>query len=349
MLNIYKNFSKQYKQKGKKGLNKIKTMVMIVTILLLAITSIRAYNIYERYYFMKENVSQLEHSMYKTRQLVLEKIISSGYKEAVYLNKIATDNLQFDLINKHNKKELTDLLNDSKKNPEIQKTLTDASKKYYRSIDNNKDNILIIGTEKQILYVDSNIYKEKFKNLNGDNIFVSWNKFFENMNNPELTRETFNKLKFNNTNHQPIIIRADGDYIYDRIYTIDDLIQIFNTEGADGLKGFGFLTLSTITEDGDIFGNPDTIFMQQNPSSKKIYVYKYSSIEHLIFSNIEALVEHEAIISDDVEKIDSSNRIDLLISTMIIMGNIMIIIGLMFIYKALSELEEEILIENKER
>ena len=39
---------------------------------------------------------------------------------------------------------------------------------------------------------------------------------------------------------------------------------------------------------------------------------------------------------------------DLLISTITIIGNIIVIIGLMFIFKALSE-EEDDLIENKNR
>ena len=106
--------------------------------------------------------------------------------------------------------------------------------------------------------------------------------------------------------------------------------------------------LSTIIEDGAIYENPYTIFMQQNPASKKIYVYKYADLDEYISKNIETIIEYESTVSKDIIKIEQSNRIDLLISTITIIGNIIVIIGLMFIFKALSE-EEDDLIENKNR
>lgn len=348
MYNI-KNFFSEHKYGRKnKGTESIKLLVVIIMILLLVITAIRAYTVYERYYSTKENVTDLNNNICDIKNDMLRNVIENGNIEAMNLNKIATNNLQFDLLSNHNKKELNDLLYNNKSNADIQKTIVEASKKYYKSLNNNFDSVLIIGTEKNVIYTDSTTYKEKFKNIHGDKKNITWDYFFDKMENPKLTSETFNKLKFNNINHQPVIIRVDGNYMYNRLYTVDDLIEIYNKKGIDGLKGFGYLTLSTITEDGDIFGNPDTIFMQQNPASKKIYVYKYADINEYISKNIETIIEYESTVSKDVIKIEESNRVDLLISTITIIGNNIVIIGLMFIFKALSE-EEDDLIENKNR
>lgn len=342
------NFSKYKDGRKNEGRRSVKLLVIIIMILLLVITAIRAYTVYERYYSTKENVTDLNNNICDIKNDMLRNVIENGNIEAMNLNKIATNNLQFDLLSNHNKKELNDLLYNNKSNADIQKTIVEASKKYYKSLNNNFDSVLVIGTEKNVLYTDSTTYKEKFKNIHGDKKNITWDYFFDKMENPKLTSETFNKLKFNNINHQPVIIRVDGNYMYNRLYTVDDLIEIYNKKGIDGLKGFGYLTLSTITEDGDIFGNPDTIFMQQNLDSKKIYVYKYSDIDEYISKNIETIIEYESTVSKDVIKIEESNRVDLLISTITIIGNIIVIIGLMFIFKALSE-EEDDLIENKNR
>lgn len=342
------NFSKYKHGRKNKGRESIKLLVLIIMILLLTVTAIRAYTVYERYYFTKENITELNNNMYDIKNDMLRNVIDDGNVEAMNSNKIATNNLQFDLLNKHSKDELNDLLYNNKSNSDIQKTILEASKKYYKSLNTNFDSVLVIGTEKNVLYTDSTTYKQKFKNLHGDKKDITWDYFFDKMENPKLTSETFNKLKFNNTNHQPTIIRIDGSYIYNRVYTVDDLIEIYNKKGVEGLKGFGYLTLSTITEDGDIFGNPDTIFMQQNPASKKIYVYKYADLDEYISKNIETIIEYESTVSKDIIKIEQSNRMDLLISTITIIGNIIVIIGLMFIFKALSE-EEDDLIENKNR
>ena len=132
-------------------------------------------------------------------------------------------------------------------------------------------------------------------------------------------------------------MRIDGKYDKDRIYNSKDLLKIFKEKGIDGLKGFGYVTLSTITEDGDILGHSDSIFMQQNLECKKIYVYHYMDIREYILNNTDKLVEQNVKDAYYIDTIDKEVINDFLFSISTIIFNIISIIGLMFIYKLLEE------------
>ena len=151
-----------------------------------------------------------------------------------------------------------------------------------------------------------------------------------------MTKKVFNDLK-GSPNGETVIMRIDGKYDKDRIYNSKDLLKIFKEKGIDGLKGFGYVTLSTITEDGDILGHSDSIFMQQNLECKKIYVYHYMDIREYILNNTDKLVEQNVKDAYYIDTIDKEVINDFLFSISTIIFNIISIIGLMFIYKLLEE------------
>ena len=208
-------------------------------------------------------------------------LIHDGYDVASREDKISTMKLEKDLINNHTKTELNDMLNSTKFSNKIFDTMDNANKKYYKSSDAENTNFLIIGTEENILYAKANSYHDKFKHLLGTNSTITWDKFYNNLNNPKITKKVFNNLK-SSPNGDAVIMRIDGKYDKDQIYNSKDLLKIFKEKGIDGLKGFGYVTLSTITEDGDILGHSDSIFMQQNLECKKIYVYHYRGTMRVI-------------------------------------------------------------------
>ena len=136
-------------------------------------------------------------------------------------------------------------------------------------------------------------------------------------------------------------MRIDGDYQNNRIYTVNDLVKAYEKDGVEGLEGYGFLTLATITEDGDIFGNPDDMFMQSVSSTKKLYVYKYTDINDYIHDHLKLLGETGAKINRKMMEVNSSDTKDLLASTANVILNGVVIIGLMFLYKSIDEEDEE--------
>ena len=210
----------------------------------------------------------------------------------------------------------------------------EAITQYHEEKPTNTD--YVEDTEENILYAKANSYHDKFKHLLGTNSTITWDKFYNNLNNPKMTKKVFNDLK-GSPNGDAVIMRIDGKYDKDRIYNSKDLLKIFKEKGIDGLKGFGYVTLSTITEDGDILGHSDSIFMQQNLECKKIYVYHYMDIREYILNNTDKLVEQNVKDAYYIDTIDKEVINDFLFSISTIIFNMISIIGLMFIYKLLEE------------
>lgn len=338
------------KDKVKKALKKykgehhssIRMLVLLLIIILLISTASRTVSLYKRYttLYPKGNIEQniLDNLISDNKEQMFDMLIHDGYYNASAEDKISTMKLEKDLINNHTKTELNDMLNSKNFSNSIFDTLNNANNKYFKSSDVEHTNFLIIGTEDKLLYAKSNIDHDKFKHLFGSETAISWDTFFNNVNNPKRAKKIFNDLKNTNRNNGHIVImRIDGKYNGKRLYNSSDLMDIYNEKGIDGLKGFGYVTLSTITEDGDILGHSDSIFMQQNLECKKIYVYHYMDIREYILNNVDKLVEQNVKNDYSVSMIDKEVINDFLFSISTVIFNIITIIGLMFIYKLLEE------------
>ena len=327
--------------KGEGEHSGIRMLSLLLIIVLLISTATRTVSLYKRFNVLcpkgdiEENI--LDTLMLDNNEQTFDMIIHDGYDIASREDKISTMKLEKDLINNHTKTELSDMLNSKKFNNKIFDTMDNANKKYYKSSDAENTNFLIIGTEENILYAKANAYHDKFKHLLGTDSTITWETFYNNLNNPKMTEKIFNNLKGSVPNEHTVIMRIDGKYDDDQIYNSKDLLKIYKQEGIDGLKGFGYVTLSTITEDGDILGHSDSIFMQQNLECKKIYVYHYMDIQEYILNNIDKLVEQNIKNDYFINIIDKEVINDFLFSISTIIFNIISIIGLMFIYKLLEE------------
>lgn len=326
--------------KGEGEHSSIRMLSLLLIVILLISTATRTISLYRIFNIIcpkgdiEENI--LDTLIRDNNHQMFNMLIHDGYDVASREDKISTMKLEKDLINNHTKTELNDMLNSTKFSNKIFDTMDNANKKYYKSSDAENTNFLIIGTEENILYAKANSYHDKFKNLLGKNSTITWDTFYNKLNNPKMTKKVFNNLKVS-PNGDAVIMRIDGKYDKDQIYNSKDLIKIFKEKGIDGLKGFGYVTLSTITEDGDILGHSDSIFMQQNLECKKIYVYHYMDIREYILNNTDKLVEQNVKDAYYIDTIDKEVINDFLFSISTIIFNIISIIGLMFIYKLLEE------------
>lgn len=328
--------------KGDNIHSSIRMLVLILIIILLISTASRTVSLYKRYNTLcpKGDIEQniLDSLILYNNEQMFNMLVHDGYDVASREDKISTMKLEKDLVNNHTKIELSDMLNSKNFNNNIFDTMDNANKKYFKSSDSENTNFLIIGTEDNILYAKANAYYDKFKHLLCSDSTITWETFYNNLNNPKMTEKIFNDLKNSNHNNgQTIIMRIDGKYDDDQIYTPEDLMNIYKQKGIDGLKGFGYVTLSTITEDGDILGHSDSVFMQQNLECKKIYVYHYMDIREYILNNIDKLVEQNIKNDYFINTIDKEVINDFLFSISTVVFNIISIIGLMFIYKLLDE------------
>lgn len=336
--NKFKEILKRCKGEGEHS--SIRMLSLLLIIILLISTATRTISLYMIFDIIcpKGNIEEniLDILIKDNNRQMFNMIIQDGYDIASREDKISTMKLEKDLINNHTKTELNDMLNSKNFNNKIFDTMDNANKKYYKSSDAENTNFLIIGTEENILYAKANPYHDKFKNLLGKHSTITWDAFYNNLNNPKITKKVFNNLKVS-PNGDTVIMRIDGKYDKNKIYNSKDLLKIFKEKGIEGLRGFGYVTLSTITEDGDILGHSDSIFMQRNLECKKIYVYHYMDVREYIINNVDKLVEQNVKDAYYIDTIDKEVINDFLFSISTIIFNIISIIGLMFIYKLLEE------------
>lgn len=336
--NKFKEILKRCKGEGEHS--SIRMLSLLLIIILLISTATRTISLYRIFNIIcpKGNIEEniLDILIKDNNKQMFNMIIQDGYDIASREDKISTMKLEKDLINNHTKTELSDMLNSKNFNNKIFDTMDNANKKYYKSSDTENTNFLIIGTEENILYAKANSYHDKFKNLLGKHSTITWDAFYNNLNNPKITKKVFNNLKVS-PDGDTVIMRIDGKYDKNRIYNSKDLLKIFKKEGIEGLRGFGYVTLSTITEDGDILGHSDSIFMQRNLECKKIYVYHYMDVREYIINNVDKIVEQNVKDHYYIDTIDKEVINDFLFSISTIIFNIISIIGLMFIYKLLEE------------
>lgn len=333
------------KCKGKhKDRKAISILVVLIIIILLISTAIRSVTLYTRYKVLcpdgniENNI--IDNLITDNNEQLFNMIIHDAYDIASKEDKISTDRLESDLLENHSRKQLEELLNSRKFNNSIYNTIDNANKEYFKSSDSEYINFLIIGTEDKILYAKANAYHDKFKHLSGTESSISWDVFYNTLNNPTMTKEVFNNLKNSSNVNHTVIMRIDGKYNDSKLYTADDLMDIYKKEGINGLRGFGFVTLSTITEDGDILGHNDSVFMRKDYTCKKLYVYHYMDIREYVLNNIDRMMEQNIINDRYINTIDKEVINDFLFSLATIIFNIISVIGLMFIYKYLEEYEE---------
>lgn len=331
------------KCKGKNNHKTISVMIVMIIIILLVSTTLRAVTLYNQYRLICPE-GKIDHTLIDKIVSVNNKnlfnmIINEGYNNAVKRDKISTDKLQSDLLANHSKYELEEVLNSVKYHNYVYTTIDNANNNYFQSSFPGYVNFLVIGTEDKILYAKANDYYDKFKNMLGTESYISWKMFYDTLNNPTMTKTTFEDIKNSNITNTTIM-RIDGKYKDNRLYTTKDLYDIYRKKGLNGLTGFGFVTLTTITEDGDILGNKDSNFMRRNENCKKMYVYHYMDIREYIINNVEKMMEQNLLNDKYTDTIDKQIINSILFSLSTILFNIISIIGLMFVYKSLEEVNE---------
>lgn len=338
-----KEIIRKYKCEGMTHSGDRLLVLMIILILLMA-TITRSYGLYARYSIIypekNANNNILGKLVTDTNDAFFEMLINDGYEKAIYLNKIATNNLEKDLINNHTNSDLERLLTNNEYPYLVFNTIKNADDEYFKSSNTTYNSFLMLGTENKIIYAKSNVYKDKFSNMLGDSESIPWDLFFDELNSYRVIKPVFENLRNSTTKTTPVILKMTGDTIDDKIYTIEEISEIYKREGVDSLAGFGFVTLTTITEDGDILGHLDSIFMKKNPDCHKIYIYHFMDIREYTINNLDELTNRRLENLKKINDIEKEALMDLLYSASTIILNILAVIGLMFVYKSLDDEDE---------
>lgn len=330
-------FSLISKKQRKKSKHEIRQRLLLVVIFTLLVISIaRAYSL-NRYYLetSQEEISLLQ-SMTDNRNKLLESILNQSNEVTNIENIVSSKEFQIKLMENYTIEEIYDSIINKKYDPEMSKLIDDVfENKIYNS--NRGDSIIIVGTDSDIFWLKSNTLYDKFNYLDTNgNKNISYDEFFESMENSKVVEQAFTDLRLKKTK-DVVILRLDGKYTDDRYYTIDDMIDVYNKEGLQGLKGYSILNLATITETGDMFGNSDKDYMNLNDKSKKIYLYQSVELYSVVKEFEASLNNLEKKSSDTINAIDNSREVNMVINIFIIILTIVAIIISMIIYKDLEE------------
>lgn len=335
-LDAFKDYKKEKKVYRKNNL--IKRVLFFAICLLLTFAGIRTYSLYNYYRDSNEQDLQIEQSIEDTSDSILQEFLLAAYRNAYYHNKSDSYNLQTSLIDEHGVEKVYDCLVNGNFSDEIYKTFIDVFSNLYKDDQYEYDNFVVVANDEGIVYVKSNNKLDKFDDLHQDNEIISWEEFIAGQDNPEVAKKAYADAYYKAYTTDPVIIRIDGQYDSNEYYTLDDLYEIYKKEGIAGLKGYGFLVVSTITDKGDMYGNVDNTFMHSN-EVHKLYVYHY--IDVTVF-----LEEHEATLNkaNDVtltmlDNMQLERKVSTLISCVSLFIIVIVVICLMMVYKEIEFLD----------
>ena len=333
--------NKYLKRMGPKSYkrNSMAKEVLFCTIcLLLVFAGVRLYSLYDFYTYSTAQETESGIKVDDDINVILKEFLMTSYKNAYFLNKNDAYNLQINLIEEHGANKVYENLVKGNYNADVYETFTEVYADLYNANSHDYDEGVFIANDEGFIYVKTNNKLEKFDNIKNDKKVVLWKDFLNAMNNPEVTKHAFADSYYKAFTTEPVIIRLDGDYNDNKYYTMDDLCDIYRKEGIEGLKGYGFLVSSTLTEKGDIYGNVNSTFMQNN-DVHKLYVYKYVDVTAYLKEHEQALSEMDETITDMINSMQMERKISILISCATIFLLVLGTICLMVVYRELNNID----------
>ena len=142
-----------------------------------------------------------------------------------------------------------------------------------------------------------------------------------------------------------IIIRTDGYYPNGTYYTIEDIIKEYHENGMKNMDKYMILTMGVITDDGDIFGEHDSTFLNKNENVNKIYIFKAVSIGTFLSNYTELLDQFDQSVTTRIIQYRNSTEFsNALVNIFLITLSI---ITIMIVIKSLDDECNELLLEIK--
>lgn len=338
-----RNIYNKRKSRSKKyvGIHRARIIVFICIIGMMLITGFRAYTLNENLDITNSDSNILRKNVDRYSENMIESIIISNSKLAHYANKSNADKLEKDLVKKHGAEKIFDVLVRHNYDPKVYDTLYESMNRYFKSPNLSYGNMVLLGTDEGVFFLESSNYREKFDTIKNNKEMVSWEEFYEAMPNSEVVREVCEGMKKKRFDSVPVIMRLDGEYKDNRMYTPQDLANIYKKEGVKGLRGFGFFSLATITDTGDMFGNKDNNFMLENEGVHKVYVFRYTDINQFVAEPLKELTESNINATVDIDRIETSRKEDISVTLILLGFNVIEIIGLMVVFKSLDYDDED--------
>ena len=315
-----------------------KYMLMITCLILFIAGGYRAFTLYKTYKSYNQEIQSIERNADKNIHTILEVILTEGFDltkkntktDAITLHRILIETLTMDeiydnIVNMRLGDELIGILD----------SVFDLSDK--------TDHIIItVGTKDYVIYSKSNIDLDKYKYIesNGQK-YITWDEYYQQLDDTGVLHKAYEDLALNRCEY--VIIRTDGYYPNGTYYTIQDVINDYHENGMKNMDKYMILSVGLITDNGDIFGENDSDYLNKNNNVNKIYIFEAISIDSYLNNYMELLDQFDQSITTRIIQYRNSTEFsNALINIFLIITSI---ITIMVVIKSLDDECNELLLE----
>ena len=271
--------------KTSRNQNNLRKYLLMITILILLFAGgYRAFTLYKTYRNYEQEIASIELGTHTNIHNVLKVVISEAHDSIMYKTKMDSITLHRMMIESMSINKIYDNIVNMNLDDDFIKILD----KVFDLSETKEKTIITIGTKDFVFYCKSNIESDIYDHIDTDSKYITWEEYFANMKNPEVTKIAYEDLVMHRTDY--VILRIDGYYPDGKYYTIDDVIKDYHENGLKNMDKYYILTLGVITDTGDIFGESDDNFMQHNPNVNKLYIFKAVSLENFV-NNYKPLLD----------------------------------------------------------
>lgn len=317
-----------------------KYLLMIACLLLFIAGGYRAFTLYKTYRSYESEVKSITESSDRNMHKIIELIIKEEHDLAEYTTKMDSITLHRLMIESMNMDEIYDNIVNMNLNDKFVKILDDVF-----DLSDKKEHVIVtVGTKNYVFYSKSNIDLDRYKYIETDGKkYITWEEYFKQMNDPEVVKRAYEDLVLERSDY--IIIKINGEYPNGTYCTIDDVIEDYHKNGMKNMGDYYILTLGVITDNGDIFGENDSIFLNKNPDVNKIFIFKAVCIEERLndYSSLIKSIDQSAS-TKIIEYRNTTEFGNALINIFLITSSI---ITLMLVIKSLDDENEELTNKDK--
>lgn len=311
----------------------VSRMVLGAIWVLIFAVAFRCYSLksyYDHSVDLKYNVSS---SISDEETEFLRSVVENSNDLAQYYNIIDSQHLHQSLKTKHTDEEIRDALFNKIPISSVHETILDSVSSIEKFTNREITGMVsIIGTRDYVIFTKHNANAKSFDTDIQSN-YVNWEDlglFLKDKNNA--VSKAFQDVFYKSNSGNPVILSITDNYKNGKYYSTEDMIEAYKKHGIEGLKDYYFLTVASITNDGDIFGEKDKTFMKDNLTDK-IYYYQLTSVKDLVEQHkvsLNKIKQTGELMDNEMRHVFISNMISSVGLNILI---ILCIIFLLFTYK----------------
>lgn len=317
-----------------------KYLLMVAILILFIAGGFRAFTLYKTYKSYESELKAVLDTADRNKHDIIKAILSESHDIIDYKTEIDTQALHRTMIERMSMDEIYDNIVEMNLDNNFINILDEVFDIAHKS----DDIILVVGTKDNVFYSKSTVELDRFKYIetSGEK-YLPWNEYFKQVGDQKILKKAFTDLAINN--EDTIILRIDNEYPNGTYCSVEDVIQDYHNNGAKNLDKYYILSLGLITDEGDIFGEKDNIYLEKNALVNKIYVFKAVSIASF-FEDYKPLVDSldKSMSAKIIEYRNTTEFTNALINIFLITSSI---ITLMVVVKSLDNENEELIKDDK--